>query len=75
MLFQCPYCATHFTVPRTAEDEVGVAPEDLVLAEDCDVMLAAEYERKEAAAPAAAGGDNPTPDAPEPAAPMGSKRA
>eukprot|EP00969_Alexandrium_andersonii_P342588 15143685-Alexandrium_andersonii.AAC.1 len=42
MLFMCPYCATHFTVPARPDNEADLTPEDLVLNEDCDLMIAAE---------------------------------
>eukprot|EP00969_Alexandrium_andersonii_P335246 14816553-Alexandrium_andersonii.AAC.1 len=66
MLFLCSYCAAHVTVPATDEDEIGVSAEDLVLDEDCDIMIAAEVNRKEAAAPADVGDGNPWPKEPAP---------
>eukprot|EP00969_Alexandrium_andersonii_P056570 2494504-Alexandrium_andersonii.AAC.1 len=39
MLFMCPYCAAHFTVPAREEDATDTAPEDLALNEERDLML------------------------------------
>eukprot|EP00969_Alexandrium_andersonii_P085471 3768574-Alexandrium_andersonii.AAC.1 len=48
-----------FTVPAREEDETHAAVEDSILNEDCDLMLAAGYERTGVAAPAETGGGDP----------------
>eukprot|EP00969_Alexandrium_andersonii_P187261 8274250-Alexandrium_andersonii.AAC.1 len=57
LLFFCPYCTTHFTIPRDANQMWGCEVDELLM-ETCTEHM------ELGAAPAQAGGDTPVPAAP-----------
>eukprot|EP00969_Alexandrium_andersonii_P258222 11416882-Alexandrium_andersonii.AAC.1 len=57
MLFYCPYCSTHFTLPRDETQMWGCEVDELLM-ETCTEHLDLD------AAPAQAGGDTPVPVVP-----------